>query len=135
MNASGPIVIIEDDADEAMILKELLIDMSSQRDVVIISDSTKAIDYLQQCEKPFLILSGINLNGFNGFQLRNLILSDSILARKCTPYIFYSANATAETLTKVYDLQANGYFHGINNYDELGSRLSMIINYWEKCAV
>ncbi|WP_294819145.1 response regulator [uncultured Flavobacterium sp.] len=131
MNPDGPVIIIEDDPEEAMILQELIVSISSAREIITIGNSTEAISFLRACEKPFLILSGINLRGINGFELRQRILEDQALYRKCTPYIFYSAHGNETTLTKVYDLQADGYFHDISDYNELKKRLSLIVKYWE----
>lgn len=134
MNINGPIIIIEDDPEEVMILQELIQGITARHGVVTL-DSRNAIDYLSCCEKPFLILSGINLRGLNGFQLRDLILQDKVLARKCGPYIFYAAHSNHEILKKVYDLQASGFLHDINDYSLLESKLTQVIHYWEQCAV
>ncbi|PZR22595.1 MAG: hypothetical protein DI539_05070 [Flavobacterium psychrophilum] len=135
MNLSGPIIIIEDDPDEAMLLKELIEFRTASHRVIVVPQSALAIKFLAECEKPFMILSGINLRGLNGFQLRDIILSDPLLARKCTPYIFYAAHSSEDMLERVSELQAGGYFHDINDYNQLGDRLSSIISYWEQCAV
>jgi CheY-like chemotaxis protein len=135
MNPNGPIVLIENDRDEAEILTELLYQISPQRQVILIEDSRKAVEVLQSCDKPFLIFSSINLAALNGLQLRAQILRDSVLARKCSPYIFYAAHSNEEMLKRVYDVQANGYFHDVSDYNKLGETLSLIVNYWDNCAV
>ncbi|MCO6148893.1 hypothetical protein [Flavobacterium sp. NRK1] len=135
MNINGPIVLIEDDADEAFILCELINEISPANKVIVIADSRKAVQVLSSCEKPFIIFSSINLAALNGFQLREQILVNTALARKCSPYIFYAASSNDEMLRRVYDVKASGYFHDIADYNQLGQTLSGIIDYWVKCAV
>lgn len=135
MNRTGPIVIIEDDPEEAILLGELLQNITTKYEIIVLPQSNGAIQFLRECEKPFMILSSINLKGLDGFQLRNLILSDPALARKCTPYIFYAAHSSDEMLARVAELQAGGYFHDINDYTQLSDRLSSIISYWEQSAI
>jgi CheY-like chemotaxis protein len=135
MNPNGPIVLIEDDADEAEILCELFNRICPANEVIVINDSRKAVQALSNCEKPFIIFSSVNLSALNGFQLRNEILADTLLSRKCSPYIFYAASSNEEMLKRVYDAQASGYFHDITDYNELGDRLASIVEYWGRCAV
>lgn len=135
MNLNGPIVIIEDDEDEVLILKEILKDIVPEHEIYVIPSSIVALDWLRKTEKPFLTLSAINLSAQNGFELRGEMLQDPELTRKCTPFIFYSAHATSQMLKKVYDLGANGYFHDLNDYTALRKTLNTVVEYWKQCAV
>lgn len=135
MNTKGPIVLIEDDAEEAELLCELFNSISPDNELIVIDDSRNALTVLTGCEKPFIVFSSINLNALNGLQLRERILADTTLARKCFPYILYAASSNDEMLKRVYDVQASGYFHGIADYNALGERLLNIVEYWARSAV
>ncbi|WP_294819106.1 response regulator [uncultured Flavobacterium sp.] len=130
MNPNGPIVLIEDDADEADILRELCHRASPGTEVIQINDSRDALRILKQCESPFMIFSSINLKVLNGFQLRKAILADSFLAQKCTPYIFYSAGSNELMLKRVHEARADGYFYNISDYERLHEVISGIIGHW-----
>jgi CheY-like chemotaxis protein len=131
MNPQGPIIIIEDDKEETEMLLEIISGFNFRNPVSIISNSGEAVAFLRNAPDPFIILSGINLRGINGFQLRNAILEDHCLAQKCTPYIFYSAHATDETHSNVEKCKAHGYLHDINDYDQLRIRLHEVMQYWQ----
>lgn len=131
MNPDGPIIIIEDDAEEAELLQEVISSLRFRNAIMVLQNPLEAMACLRDAEQPYMVLSGINLKLINGFKLREAILQDEALTRKCVPYIFYSAHATEETRQKVYDLKANGYFHDINDYNEMGDAMETIIRYWD----
>ena len=66
MNIKGPIVLIEDDAEEAEILRELFNSSSPANELIVIDDSRNALQVLARCEKPFIIFSSVNLKAING---------------------------------------------------------------------
>lgn len=134
MNTNGPIVIIETDYEEAELLKEVVNSLDYKNPVVIISDPMAAMAELHNIEQPYMVLSAINMRPLSGFALREAVLSDDALSRKCVPYIFYSAHATEETRKQVFDLKAHGYFHDINDYNEMGDTLNAILRYWTMCS-
>jgi CheY-like chemotaxis protein len=72
MNDHGPIIIIEDDPDDAMILTEVFNKLSYPNRPIFFSDGQAALDYLDTTDEiPFLILSEINLPKLDGFALRS----------------------------------------------------------------
>ena len=62
MNKTGPIIIIEDDADDRFFLLEDFKKTRYLNEIVFYNDGEAALVYLHKPEvKPFLILSDINL--------------------------------------------------------------------------
>lgn len=62
MNKHGPIVVIEDDADDQEILAEIFGKLDYKNPIMYFSDGEEALTYLINTEiKPFLILSDINM--------------------------------------------------------------------------
>ena len=131
MNIHGPIIIIENDADEISLLTEIISDLGYNNPIVAIQNSSSAVQAIKDAEKPFMVLSAINLMGLSGLEVRDKILQEASLARKCTPYIFYSAHATPETREAVFSRQANGYIHDVNDYHKLGETMDIVMRYWK----
>lgn len=135
MNITGPIIIIEEDNYETDILREVISDLGYNNTVIGIDNPCKAIDFLRSSEKPFMVLSAINMKGINGLQLRDEILKEQELSRKCAPFIFYSAYATEDTCREVFNRQANGFIHGINDYVHLQQSIEVILKYWKMSSI
>ena len=77
MNKNGPIVIIEDDPDDQILLAEVLKELDYPNKIIFFSDGEKALEYLiDSGDNPFLILSDINMPKLNGFQLRDKVALD-----------------------------------------------------------
>lgn len=54
MNKNGPIVIIEDDADDQLLLTEVLKELDFPNEVIFFSDGEKALAYLVSSgDNPF----------------------------------------------------------------------------------
>lgn len=134
MNPHGPIIIIEDDKEETDLLLEIISELHFKNPVSIIAKSCDALEFLRHAPDPFIIFSGINLCGLNGFQIRTAILQDEELNSKCTPYIFYSAHATKETQRSVESCKAQGYLHDITDYNQLQTELGDVMDHWQKLS-
>ena len=71
MNKEGPIIIIEDDADDRFLLEEVFTSLDYLNKRIYFVDGQEALDYLLQMDSaPFLILSDINMPRLDGFELR-----------------------------------------------------------------
>ena len=87
MNKNGPILIIEDDDDDQLVLQEVFEELAFTNEILFFSDGEKALSYLESTSiKPFLIISDINMPKLNGFQLRDKIHNNEELRLKCIPY-------------------------------------------------
>lgn len=67
----GTIIVIEDDLDDQLLMKNAFSSLGYLNKIVFFSDGFKALEHIQLTEvKPFLILSDINMPTVNGFELR-----------------------------------------------------------------
>jgi CheY-like chemotaxis protein len=130
----GPIIIVEDDLDDQEIINDILQSLKLSNTILLFSDGTEALTYLQTMkEQPFLILCDINLPKMNGLEFRMEINLDERLRKKSIPFIFFSTNASKETVTKAYDLTVQGFFVKEHTLKELHDTIALIINYWMQC--
>jgi CheY-like chemotaxis protein len=111
MTKDGPVIIIEDDADDQDFLKELFQNLRYTNEVIFFRDGRTALDFLNKADTlPFLILSDINMPKLDGFELRNKLKTDADLALKCIPYLFFSTALNQKAVIDAYSLSVQGFF-------------------------
>lgn len=134
MNKSGPIIVIEDDADDQEILCEIFKKLDYKNEIKFFYDGHEAFDYLMASQnKPFLILSDINMPKLNGFELRDKIHNNEELRLKCIPYLFFTTSASQKAVIDAYSKSAQGFFVKPNSYDRLERTIKRIVEYWQEC--
>jgi CheY-like chemotaxis protein len=135
MNKSGPIVIIEDDLDDQLLLELVFQKLAYPNQVIYFSDGAAALDYLDSTEEiPFLILSDINLPKLDGFALREKLHNDARLRLKCIPYLFFSTAMDQRAVIDAYSLSVQGFFVKPLTIASLEETISAIVRYWKLCA-
>ena len=135
MNKNGPVIIIEDDKDDEMLLKEVFAKLGYPNETIFFSDGQSALDYLNGThEQPFLILSDINLPKLDGFALRSKIKLDAELQLKCIPYLFFTTASTQKAVVEAYSLSVQGFFIKQTKMAELEKTIQVIMEYWIRCA-
>ena len=135
MNKTGPVIIIEDDADDQDILKEIFEKLAYPNQVLFFKDGQEALDYLQKTDRlPFLILSDINMPKLDGFALRSKIKTDADLQLKCIPYLFFSTAINQKAVIDAYSMSVQGFFVKETKMAELEKTISVIMEYWKRCA-
>jgi CheY-like chemotaxis protein len=135
MNKRGPIVIIEDDPDDQLLLELVFQKLAYPNQVIYFFDGQAALDYLDNTEEvPFVILSDINLPKLDGFALREKLHNDARLKLKCIPYLFFSTAMDQRAVIDAYSLSVQGFFVKPNTMTALEETISAIIRYWQLCA-
>ncbi len=67
MNKDGPVIIIEDDADDQEILREIFEKLKYPNELIFFFDGHEALKYLDKpTTLPFIILSDINMPKLSG---------------------------------------------------------------------
>jgi CheY-like chemotaxis protein len=134
MPKSGPIIIVEDDFDDQEILKEVFGELGIPNILHFFSSCINALDYLlTTLEKPFLILSDINLPVMSGIELKQKINSNDYLRKKSIPFIFLSTSPNNMVIEQAYQMQVQGYFVKPTKLIDLKEMVQLIIGYWKTC--
>src|SRR5690606_16626462 len=95
MSKSGPIVIVEDDADDKEIFESIVRDLNLKNEIVWLTETKNALSFLKTTDKKvFLIFCDINLPGKNGIELKREIHADLELRKKSIPFVFLSTQAS-----------------------------------------
>lgn len=135
MNDNSPILILEDDEDDQFFLTSILEKIAPKNPVICFSEGQKALDYLKTTpDRPFMILSDINLAPMSGLEFRREIEQDPQLRPKSIPFIFMTHPVYDEQVQEAYELTIQGYFEKGNQLAQMQSDLETIITYWSKCV-
>ena len=135
INKNGPVIIIEDDADDQGFLTEVFQKLNYKNKVLFFFDGQLALDHINTSnDLPFLILSDINMPKLDGFALRQKLKTDSKLSNKCIPYLFFSTAVNQKAVIDAYSESVQGFFVKQNSMIELEKTISAIMEYWRRCA-
>jgi CheY-like chemotaxis protein len=134
MAISRPIVIVDDDDDDHFILKRVFEKLGNERPLLFFNDGRKVVQYLKENkERPFLILSDVNMPIMNGMELKRVIDSDLELKKIAIPFIFFSTSAMTSLVREAFEMSAQGFFIKGQNLEEMEQTLKIILDYWTKC--
>lgn len=135
MARSGPIVLVDDDEDDEQLLREALNELGIENSLVHFEDCEKAFEYLKATDdKPFLILSDVNMPKLNGIEFKRKIDADPLLRSKSIPFVFFSTSVNKMAIDIAYkEMTVQGYFQKANNFQELKLLINLIIDYWKVC--
>jgi CheY-like chemotaxis protein len=135
INKDGPVIVIEDDADDQEFLTDIFKKLNYHNKVVFFNDGYEALEHINASDElPFLILSDINMPKLDGFALREKLKTDEKLSNKCIPYLFFSTASNQKSVIDAYSLSVQGFFVKPNSIDELEKTISAIMEYWRRCA-
>lgn len=131
MPKNGPIIIVEDDSDDQELLRESFEELGIPNMLRFFNSCLSALDFLlATVEKPFLIISDINLPIMSGIEFFKKVAADASLKRKCIPFIFLSTTSANETVEQIYQLPAQGFFVKPVSVQEHQELIKAIIDYW-----
>lgn len=134
MSKGGPIIIIEDDTDDQELLNEILKELQVPNVVKFFNSCLQAFDYLlTTIEKPFLIISDINLPAMTGLELCKKIMTNELVRMKSIPFIFLTTTSDHKVISEAYQMFVQGFFVKPTSIKELKETVGMIVNYWKVC--
>jgi CheY-like chemotaxis protein len=134
MHKEGPIIIIEDDSDDQELLKEIFEELKITNLIRFFNSCLHALDYLlSPVEKPFLIISDINLPAMTGLEMCKKIRQNEFLRMKTIPFVFLTTTHDQKVVTEAYEMNVQGFFVKPSNIKELKETIKMIVDYWKVC--
>lgn len=135
MDRGGTIIIIEDDQDDQFVLEEVFNELGYPNKRMYFGDGLSALDYLYSTsERPFIIISDINLPQLNGLELRKKVQTDAELSLKCIPYVYFTTAINQKVVIDAYSTSAQGFFVKPGEFEEIKKTIRVMIEYWMKCA-
>ncbi len=135
MNKNGPIILIEDDADDQVILSDVFKTLNYKNEIIFFSDGEKALSYLSETNiEPFIIFSDINMPILTGIELRAKVHENEDLRLKSIPYLFFTTSAEQKHVVEAYSKSIQGFFVKPLSFQELKDTIKCIVEYWQKCV-
>lgn len=133
MNKKGPVIIIDDDADDQELVREMFSELNLPNEIHIFSDGESALSFLGESNvQPFIIISDIKMPRMNGFELRDLLAQKSDHL-KTTPFLFFTNGGTPQSLSSAYRMSVQGVFQKPVRYAEWKQTMQNIVQYWSSC--
>ena len=134
MNKEGPVIIIEDDEDDLDLLSDVFRELNYTNEIKFFIDGVDAFNFLEKTkERPFWILSDINLPKITGLELREKIHNNEDLRLKCIPYIFFTTAVDQQNVINAYSKSVQGFFTKPATIDDLTRVIRNIMEYWKDC--
>jgi CheY-like chemotaxis protein len=109
---SGPVILIEDDADDKDVFMDILKDLQVTNPVIWFQNCDEAFSYLKKTsEQPFIIFCDVNIPGLSGIQCKRQIDDDKELRKKSIPFVFHSTSIDQKTVNEAYTkMTVQGFF-------------------------
>lgn len=137
MPKSGPIVIVEDDADDQYLIQRTFEKLKVKNKTRFFTNGKDALEYLENLEtlkeNPFIILCDINMPVMNGLELKENIHKNERLRKRSIPFIFLTTSAQKADVDKAYSMMVQGYFEKSASMEEFEGIIRLIIKYWTDC--
>src|SRR4029077_14924495 len=117
-----PILIAEDDSDDAFLLMRAFGKAGITNPVDLVSDGQKAVNYLEELPRkknllPRLLVLDIKMPLLNGFDVLRWVRSQPGLKR--LPVIVLTSSDEKKDINRAYDLGANSYLIKPPNLESL----------------
>ena len=137
MYRSQPILVVEDDADEALLIQRSLAGSGVANSIITVRSGEEAIQYLNG-EGPFedrlahalpcLMLLDLRIQGMQGLDLLRWIRSNPRCHR--LPVVVLTHCGEQAVIDRAYDLGANSFLIKPPDLESLRKLLKTINGYW-----
>jgi CheY-like chemotaxis protein len=130
MRNARPLLLVEDNPDDAMIVRRALGELGMEKNLVHAPDAEEALAYLRSPAKtkPVLILLDLNLPGMNGVELIETLKADPALAEIAV--VVLSTSDERRDILNSFDLSVAGYIVKPTAYASLVEALKIVQDYW-----
>lgn len=135
MSKKGPIIIVEDDADDKDMLEQAIRELQVHNKILWFDNTDVAFDYLNTTnEKTFILFCDINMPGMNGLEFKTRIDENPKLRKQSIPFVFLSTSARQHDVNDAYTkMSIQGFFVKSADYTEMKHEIGVIIEYWTLC--
>lgn len=129
------IMVVEDDAEDRELLEDAMMELQVKQKRLYFNDALAAYGYLKTTKEELLvIISDINMPGWNGIEFKRKIDEDNKLKSKCVPFVFFSTSRDPRTVKEAYKTTTvQGYFQKPDSPKKLKSTVATILDYWKEC--
>lgn len=130
MRSQKPILLVEDDQVDAMMIRRAMQELNINNQLDIAINGEEALAYLRDrnLEKPSLIFLDLNMPRMNGLEFLRIIKQDTLLRQ--IPVIVLTTSREAQDRQESFKLSVSGYMVKPFDYLELVEIIRVIDLYW-----
>jgi len=134
MNKTGPIIVIEDDADDRELMRDAFAELNYVNEILYFENGEQALTHLRETPmEPFIILSDINMPKLDGLKLKEQIQTNEDLNLKCIPYLLFTTSKNQQHIIDAYSKSVQGFFVKPTNFEKLKIIIRKVVEYWQEC--
>lgn len=134
--AGGPILVVEDNAEDFLALSRALRKHAVPNPVVHCHNGEQALEYLHGHGRhaawptalPVLILLDLNMPGLDGRDVLRALQLDTVL--RVIPVIVFTSSASTRDVDDCYQLGANSFLTKPLSYSALEEKIGLLAHYW-----
>lgn len=121
------ILLVEDDTDDAELLRDALMENNIDFDMVVLTEGDKVMPYLAESgDHPDIIIMDLNLPKVHGRELLVMIRSSSTLER--IPIVVFSTSSSPHDVNFAQDNGADKFITKPSTVNGFNSAVEMIIS-------
>jgi CheY-like chemotaxis protein len=130
MRNAKPILLVEDDCVDVMMVKRALKDLNVRNPLVQTSNGKEAVEYLtgKGNETPCIILLDLNMPKMNGVEFLKVVKADDVL--KKIPVVVLTTSRDTKDKFETFELSAAGYIVKPTDYKKFVEAMRTIDIYW-----
>ncbi|MDD5063884.1 MAG: response regulator [Phycisphaerae bacterium] len=130
MRSLKPMLLVEDDSVDVMMVKRALKDLNVKNPLVHTPNGEGAIEYLtgEGNEKPCIILLDLNMPKMNGVEFLKVVKADDVL--KKIPVVVLTTSMDTKDKFETFELCAAGYIVKPADYKKFVEAMRTIDVYW-----
>jgi CheY-like chemotaxis protein len=130
MRSLKPILLVEDDAVDAMTVKRALKDLNVTNTLVRVTNGEQALEYLQDIvnAEPCVILLDLNMPKMNGVEFLKIAKADDRL--KCIPVVVLTTSKADQDRFECFNSSAAGYIVKPVDYKGFVEAIKILDLYW-----
>jgi CheY-like chemotaxis protein len=127
MQNSQPILLVEDDSVDVMVVARALQDLGVTNKLVHKANGEEALEYLRTETKPCVILLDLNMPVMNGLEFLKVVKADEVLKR--IPVVVLTTSNQEKDVSESFKLGAAEYIVKCIGYEEFLERIRVIKRY------
>jgi CheY-like chemotaxis protein len=130
MRSSKPIMLIEDDAADVLIIKRALKDLQIKNKLIQLNNGEEALEYLtnQSNPAPCIIFLDLNMPKMNGIEFLKIIKDDDKL--KLIPIVALTTSQNIDDIAACFKSGIAGYIIKPVDYKKFVKAVRIVDLYW-----
>ena len=132
MNNRNPILLVEDDLIDAMMVKRALNELNVPNKLIHHENGEDALNYLKKksLKRPAIILLDLNMPRMDGIEFLEIVKKDTAL--KLIPIIILTTSSEHNVLLRSFSHNVAGYMVKPVDYHDFVELIKTISNYWSQ---